>query len=101
MGTQPIRVERSNWAEVVAEFERFFSDRGALSITADEVSFDADNTGLTLHRDGSSRSFMPLHGLDARWDAVIFDHEAQEVTLLGESTRYLYCVPPNLRSDSA
>lgn len=101
MPTQPIRVERSNWAEVAAEFERFFFNRGSLSITADEVSFDADNTGLTLNRGGSSRSFMPLHGLDARWDTVIFDHDSQEVTLVSESTQYVYCVPPNLRPGSA
>ncbi len=83
------------------EFERFFSDRGSLSITADEVSFDAGKTGLALNSDGSSRSFMPLHGLDARWDAVIFDHGSQEVTLVSDTTRYLYCVPPDLRPAEA
>ena len=49
--------------------------------------------GFELRRDGTSRSFMPLHGLELRWDAVRFDSERLEVTVQAEGVRYVYRVP--------
>lgn len=81
---------------MLGEFERFFSGLGHVSVSAEEAEFVAGFTGLALQRDGSSRSFMPLHNLEAGWSEVEFDYEQRLVTLRSEGTRYVYRVPPNL-----
>jgi len=90
------RITRSDWPDLVAAFKEFFAGIGSVATSAEEAVFDAGMTGLALNRDGSSRSFMPLHGLEATWDAVVFDQESREVTLLSDSSKYVYRVPPGL-----
>ena len=90
-------VERTDWSAVVSAFKGFFDGfAGAVTATADEIEFNADFTGLAIHRNGTSRSFMPLHDLSARWEAIEFDDEAHEVTLIGDGATYIYRVPPQL-----
>ena len=93
----PTRIERDEWSAVGDAFARFFEGlSGAVTKTEDEMEFDADFTGLAIHRNGTSRSFMPLHDLSARWDAIEFDDAAHEVTLIGKGATYIYRVPPQL-----
>ena len=66
----------------------------------DKASFAAPEagTGLVLGRDGTSTSFMPLHGLTGRWEAVTFDLPGRTVTVTGDGFAYTYRVPPGLGS---
>jgi hypothetical protein len=90
-------IERENWAAVVEAFSRFFEGMGgAIKETTDEIEFDAGFTGLAIHRNGTSRSFMPLHDLSARWEAIEFDEVVHQVTLAGAGATYTYRVPPQL-----
>lgn len=90
--------DRSDWATVVASFAAFFEHLGIVAIEDMTVSFAAPEagTGLVLGRDGTSESFMPLHGMSARWETVTFDREERTVTLSGDGFAYTYRVPPAL-----
>lgn len=87
----PIR--RADWDDVVEAFSRFFQGRGEVLARGDEIEFRASVTGLSLRRDGTSRSFMPLHELGARWDEVEFDSSGGEVRLRGSQVTYTYRLP--------
>jgi hypothetical protein len=93
-------VERSDWAKVVASFAAFFEGLGNVAFDGDTASFSAPEagTGLVLSADGTSKSFMPLHGMSARWETVTFDTEERTVTLSGDGFAYIYRVPPTLGS---
>lgn len=73
---------------------------GTVVADGESASFAAPKagTGLVLGRDGTSTSFMPLHGMTARWDRVTFDEQEQTVTVSGDGFSYTYRVPPALRS---
>lgn len=91
---------RSDWATVVASFAAFFEGLGTVAVDGDSASFAAPEagTGLVLGRDGTSKSFMPLHGMRARWENVTFDTDERTVTLSGDGFAYTYRVPPELVS---
>lgn len=93
-------VERSNWPQVLASFTAFFEGLGTVVADGDKASFAAPEagTGLVLGRDGTSTSFMPLHGLTGRWEAVTFDLPGRTVTVSGDGFAYTYRVPPGLCS---
>lgn len=93
-------IARSDWENVVASFRSFFSGMGTVVADSEAASFAAPQvgTGLVLGRDGTSSSFMPLHGLTARWDRVNFDRDELAVTVSGDNFSYTYRVPPALRS---
>ena len=84
---------------MVSSFRSFFAGLGTIVTDTDTASFAAPGvgTGLVLGRDGTSTSFMPLHGLTARWDRVAFDQHEQTVTVSGDGFSYTYRVPPALR----
>jgi hypothetical protein len=93
-------VSRSDWEAIAHAFGEFFGGCGATSVTDLDLTFDGRPrvaTGLVLRRDGTSTSFMPLHGLEARWDAVRFDADGDEVVLMGDGVSYTYRLPPALR----
>ena len=94
----PIR--REDWAELAAAFREFFAGAGGITIGETLLRFDgaAAGTVLELRRDGTSTSFMPLHGLDARWESARFDRVEDQVVLEGDGVSYTYRVPPSLRT---
>ncbi len=94
-------IERDDWGEVTRAFLAFFEGLGEVTVDTQRAAFAAPQagTGLELSRDGTSRSFMPLHGLDLRWNSVSFDTEAMEVILSADAATYTYRVPPSLRVD--
>ncbi len=87
---------REDWDHLVRRFCDFFQGAGTVETSDDAVVFRAASTGLELHRNGTSTSFMPLHELGARWDEVSFDDEAGEVQVRGDGTLYTYRLPPKL-----
>ena len=87
---------RSEWDRVVAAFVEFFDGLGDVTVTGDELTFDAGETGLSLAANGTSRSFMPLHDLGATWDGATFDRESRQVVLTADGMEYIYRVPPRL-----
>jgi hypothetical protein len=91
-------VERTRWPVVVETFGSFFAGLGTVETGDDRVSFAAPQagTGLTLHRDGTSTSFMPLHEMGGRWERVAFDVDRREVVISGEGFSYTYRVPSSL-----
>ena len=89
-------VSRGDGESVVDSFRAFFSPLGEVVADGDGVSFRAAETGLSLQRDGTSVSFMPLHELGARWEEIEFDRGQQQVRLIGDGVSYTYRVPPNL-----
>ena len=91
-------VSRADWPAVVASFREFFEPLGEVTTSADDAEFTARGTGLAVRRDGTSKSFMPLHDLEAAWETIVFDAEAGEVKLVGPNATYTYRVPPYLRS---
>lgn len=94
-GSRP--VPRSEWERVAAEFSEFFGGLGEVTATDHELTFLADDTGLSLAVDGTSRSFMPLHDLGATWEQVTFDRDTWRVVLAAEGFEYTYRVPARLR----
>ena len=95
--SSPIIIERGDWPALAAAFHGFFDELGGAVEEADgEIAFDAGFTGLAISRDGSSRSFMPLHDLSATWESIEFDESSHEVTLTGGTATYTYRVPPQL-----
>jgi hypothetical protein len=90
---------RSDWDGVVSSFRSFFAGLGTVVTDTETASFAAPEagTGLVLGRDGTSTSFMPLHGLTARWDRVAFDRHDEAVTVSGDGFSYTYRIPPALR----
>jgi hypothetical protein len=93
---EPSPLARSDWPAVCDAFERFFAEVGEVTVSTNEVEFLAGDTGLVLSRNGTSRSFMPLHGLESTWEQVVFDPASHEVVLSAGVTRYVYRVPPRL-----
>jgi len=91
-------IERSQWSVVVDAFGWFFAGLGTVEVGDDAVSFAAPeaDTGLSLHRDGTSTSFMPLHEMGGRWKRVTFDTDRLEVIVAGEGFSYTYRVPNSL-----
>jgi len=85
-------IERTDWEAVVTAFAAFFEGLGTVLTDFDIASFSAGGagTGLVLGRDGTSTSFMPLHGLNAHWDTVAFDRRAGTVVVSGEAFDYTY-----------
>lgn len=92
-----IRITREDWDELAQTFREFFADLGVVTISDDELVFDGGFTGLAVARNGSSRSFMPLHDLSASWDRVDFAADGSTVKLEGDGLAYTYRVPPGLR----
>lgn len=94
-----VTITRDQWPELARHFQSFFAGPGVVSVDDDQLAFDGApvvDTGPVLRRDGTSTSFMPLHGLEARWDQVRFDPEAGEITLEGGAVQYVYRIPPAL-----
>lgn len=92
-------IPRTSWPDVVAAFTRFFAGLGETAVEDGTVSFEAPDTGLSVSSDGTSESFMPLHGLSLTWDTIAFDTHRWEVRLVGPGGTYSYIVPPSLRPD--
>ncbi len=95
-GVQP--TSRTDWDGVVTGFRLFFDGLGEVEIGAEHAVFrnDTVGTGFDLRRDGTSTSFMPLHNLELRWDAVTFDRTQRTVSLTASGATYVYRVPPQL-----
>jgi hypothetical protein len=91
-------IDRSDWTAVIAAFAAFFEGLGTVVTDGDTASFDAPDagTGLVINRDGTSTSFMPLHGMSALWENVTFDSHERTVTVAGIGFSYTYRVPPGL-----
>ena len=96
MSTDPITVALADWPAVVARFRSFFEPLGKVTVLEGEVEFAAVGTGLAIRQDGTSKSFMPLHDLEAAWETIVFDREACVVKLIGPNATYTYRVPPRL-----
>lgn len=92
-----VSIPRTAWLDVTEAFRTFFDGLGEVTLSDDTVAFDGGDTGLSLDRDGTSRSFMPLHQLGARWEQVRFDQARWQVVLTSEEMEYSYTVPPRLR----
>ena len=92
--------KRSRWDVLVAEFVTFFDGLGKVEVNENAASFTAQQagTGLTLNRNGTSASFMPLHEMGGRWEQVAFDRAKHEVVVEGDGFSYRYRVPPSLFS---
>ena len=97
MSSEAISIARRDWPAVTAAFREFFEPIGDVSVSSDELEFASAITGLAIRRNGTSRSFMPLHSLEAAWETIVFDHDGDEVKLIGDGATYTYRVPPQLR----
>lgn len=99
-----VDIDRSEWDGITAAFVAFFAG-AAGSVLHDDHQLEFDGrpdvaTGLVIRRDGTSESFMPLHGLQARWTRIRFDTAADAVVLEGDGVTYTYRVPPALRTQN-
>lgn len=94
-------IDRSSWESLVLAFAACFEGLGTVVTDDRHAGFDAPRagTGLTLNRDGSSRSFMPLHDMGARWERAAFDRKRNIVVVEGEGFSYTYRIPPSLTHD--
>ena len=87
-----------DWEGLSDAFRDMFDGLG--KVEADEsrlefTSFPSDvATGISLSRDGSMLANMPLHGIDSRFERVIFDERREWIRLIGPETDYTYRVPP-------
>lgn len=89
--------DRSDWDAIAEHFGSAFHG-GTTVVDHEELRFDGSpdvETSLVLRRDGTSTSFMPLHGLEARWKRVTFEPDA--ITLEADGVTYTYRIPPPFR----
>lgn len=98
MTASPPPISRSDWEAVISAFATFFAGLGHVRVDEEVAEFSSDETGFHLRRDGTSRSFMPLHELGARWEEIVFDREAHAVELRAAEMSYRYLVPRRLLS---
>ncbi|MGI9667484.1 MAG: hypothetical protein ACR2N2_10330 [Acidimicrobiia bacterium] len=94
MSEQTIDID--DWQAVADAFRHMFAGLGAIVEDPTGIRFLAEETGLDLGRDGTSRSFMPLHESRLRWDTITFDEAEREVLLTDGCSTYLYRIPSNL-----
>lgn len=90
--------EIADWEGLSSAFVDMFQGLG--EVESDEsrlefTSFSSDVvTGISISRDGSLLANMPLHGIDSRFERVIFDDRKESIRLIGPDTDYTYRVPP-------
>ena len=90
--------EIADWEGLSSAFVDMFQGLG--EVESDEsrlefISFPSDvATGISISRDGSLLANMPLHGIDSRFERVIFDERRESIRLIGPETDYTYRVPP-------
>jgi|TARA_B110000967_G_C18573125_1_gene405879 hypothetical protein len=94
-----IKIEQ--WPELTDSFEAFFrSIDGDVERSKEHLCFisasEKVETSLTLYRNGTFAAAMPLHGIDAKVERVVFQPDTSEIHLLGKDVNYVYRVPPQL-----
>ena len=87
-----------DWDGLSSAFADMFEGLGKVEADGSMLeftSFPSDvATGLSISRDGSMLANMPLHGIDSRFERVIFDDRKESIRLIGPDTDYTYRVPP-------
>ena len=94
-------VNVEQWPEIIDSFESFFlSVDGHVEQSEEHLSFSSAptkvETSLTLYRNGTFAAAMPLHGIDAKVERVVFEPAKSEIQLFGKDVNYVYRVPPQL-----
>jgi len=94
-------VNIEQWDELTEVFESFFiSVDGKVECDQDMLCFNSSphqvETSLSISRNGKFAAAMPLHGLDARIERIVFEQSEFEIRLLGHGVNYIYRVPPQL-----
>jgi len=94
-----IKVEQ--WHELGTLFEAFFNSiNGRVEWNEEVLQFtspsDQVETSLSIYQNGRFAAAMPLHGIDAKVEQVIFNQQDFEIQLLGNGVDYVYRVPPQL-----
>ena len=94
-------VKIEQWSELADSFESFFlSIAGNVERSEEHLCFSSPpekvETSLTLYRNGKFAAAMPLHGINAKVERVVFGTQKSEVQLLGKDVNYVYRVPPQL-----
>tara|TARA_B100000767_G_scaffold31329_1_gene26871 strand:+ start:733 stop:1044 length:312 start_codon:yes stop_codon:yes gene_type:complete len=89
------------WSEIADSFESFFlSVDGNVERDEKHLCFSSVpgkvETSLTLYRNGHFAAAMPLHGIDAKVESVVFEQDEFKIQLLGKDVNYVYHVPPQL-----
>lgn len=90
----------SNWFELNAAFNQFFTPYGTVVAEKDSIAFIADsskvNTSFTVFRDGRFAAAMPLHEVDAKADRLIFNETSNSLRCEGSFGQYIYRIPQQL-----
>lgn len=93
-------VSISDWDGVVRALREIFHGMGIVREDEDGVAFESAApgvlTGLSVRRDGLLAASMPLHGVEARVDRLLWDESRSWVRLVGEGLTYTYRIPPEL-----
>jgi hypothetical protein len=94
-----IKIEQ--WPELTDSFVSFFLPiDGNVERSEEHLCFSSPpekvETSLTLYRNGSFAAAMPLHGIDAKVERIVFETDKSEIQLLGKDVNYVYRVPPQL-----
>jgi hypothetical protein len=81
-----------DWNRIVTELERF--DPPEIQVDGDSVHLGFDGAHLEISRNGGFTAGMPLHEVSGdRAETVVVDHEADTITLVGESVEYTFRRP--------
>ena len=91
----------SSGPKCIDSFESFFlSIAGNVERSEEHLCFSSPpekvETSLTLYRNGTFAAAMPLHGIDAKVERIVFETDTSEIQLLGKDVNYVYRVPPQL-----
>ncbi len=94
-------VHVEQWHELGTLFEAFFTSiNGRVERNEDVLRFtsqpDQVETSLSIYQNGHFAATMPLHGIDAKVEQVVFKQRDFEIQLLGDSLDYVYRVPSQL-----
>tara|TARA_B110000305_G_scaffold47238_1_gene50451 strand:- start:19336 stop:19662 length:327 start_codon:yes stop_codon:yes gene_type:complete len=89
------------WSELTQYFQAFFlSVNGHVEHSEEHLCFSSPpekvETSLTLYRNGGFAAAMPLHGIDATVERVVFEPDEHIIQLFGKGIDYVYRVPPQL-----
>ena len=85
-----------DWKPIIEQFKSLFTHLGEVlesndSITYNSIKPDVE-TSISISKNGEFSAAMPLHGIGAKVEQVIFTESS--VRLYGEFLDYTYRIPP-------
>ena len=88
------------WRDFCLCFQEFFSEYGNVTLSAthaDFTSYPGDVvTHFQINSDGLLSASMPMHGVDGKFESVVFDTKLNIVRASSSEINYEYHIPKEI-----